>query len=178
MKLEGEKIYLQEGLVEENYPYLLEWFHDVEVVGYAIWAKKGLALKDVDDLKEFITRLENGIVFGIYDKADKFIGYTALADLRDKEECEFVIFIMDKNYWGKGIGLEITNLMVDYAFNDLQIKKVILTTSEFHKYAIKLYEKAGFKKTNLIPNDRTIFHNGEWVLSGTVEMEIENKRGQ
>jgi len=45
MNLAGEKIYLKEGLVEENYPRLLEWFHDVEVMGYIGWVKKGLALR-------------------------------------------------------------------------------------------------------------------------------------
>lgn len=175
MQLAGEKIYLKEGLAEENYPRLLEWFHDLEIMGYIGWVKKGLALKDVLELKAYIAELEDGIIFGIYDYADKFIGYTSLSDFVGKEECEFGIFILDKNYWGKGIGLEITNLMLDYAFNDLQMEKVILTTSEFHENAIKLYEKAGFKKTKLIPNDRTIFHNGEWVLSGTVEMKIENR---
>lgn len=173
MKLKGEKIYLKEGLVEENYPLLLEWFHDLEIMGYIGWVKKGLALKDVPELKKFIAELEDGIIFGIYDHADKFIGYTSLSDFKGKEECEFGIFILDKSYWGKGIGLEITKLMLDYAFDNLQMKKVILTTSEFHTSAIRLYEKAGFRKTGLIPNDRTIFHNGEWVLSGTVEMEIE-----
>ncbi|TAK95870.1 N-acetyltransferase [Patescibacteria group bacterium] len=173
MKLTGEKVYLQEGLTEENYPLLLEWFRDLELMKYISWVKRGMALKDVSELKKFISELEDGIIFGIYDQMDKFIGYTSLSDFKDKEECEFGIFILDKNYWGQGIGTEATQLTLDYAFNQLGVEKVVLSTSEFHAGAIRLYERAGFHRTALLPNDRTIFHQGEWVLSGTVEMAIK-----
>jgi RimJ/RimL family protein N-acetyltransferase len=176
MILRSKQIYLKEGLVEENYPFLLGWFHDLEVMKYIGWVKKGLALKNIEELKDFIAELEDGIIFGVYDHDDKFIGYATLSDFKGKEECEFGIFILDKNFWGKGIGMEVTRLMLDYAFKQLGMEKVLLSTSEFHKNAIRLYEKAGFKKTNLISNDRTIFHNGVWVLSGTVVMEIKNQK--
>ena len=84
-------------------------------------------MKNTQELKEFISELENGIIFGIYSCLDdKFIGYTSLSDFREKEECEFGIFILDKNYQGKGLGKEVTKLMLEYAFNDLEIEKVIL----------------------------------------------------
>jgi RimJ/RimL family protein N-acetyltransferase len=173
MTIKGEKIYLKKDLREDNYPLLLEWFGDLEVMKYIGWVKRGLALKDVDELKEFISELEDGVIFGIYDHEDTFIGYTSLSDFDGKEECEFGIFILDKNYWGRGIGLEVTKLMLDYAFDQLEMKKVILSTSEFHSKGTRLYEKAGFEKVELIPSDRTIFHNDKWVLSGTVIMEIK-----
>lgn len=175
MKITGEKIYLKEGLAEENYPLLLKWFGDLEIMKYIGWVEKGLALKDIDDLKKFITQLEDGVIFGIYSVDNEFIGYTSLSDFEGREECEFGIFILDRDYWGRGIGEDVTRLMLEYGFNELKMEKIILSTSEFHTKAIALYEKSGFKKTKLIPNDRTIFHSGEWVLSGTVEMEIRRE---
>lgn len=175
MILQGKQIYLKKNLVEENYPLLLEWFHDLELMKYVSWVKRGLTLRNVEELKDFIAELENGIIFGIYDYDNKFIGYTTFSDFKGKEECEFGIFILDKNYWGKGIGFEVTKLMLDYAFNELEIRKVTLSTSEFHKKAVELYEKAGFKRTKIIPRDRVIYHNEKWLLSGTIEMEIERK---
>lgn len=171
--MKTEKVYLEKGLTEENYPLLLNWFHDLEIMKYIGWVKKGLALRDIQELKNFIAELENGIIFGIYNADNKFIGYTSLSDFKGKEECEFGIFILDKNYWGRGIGEDVTRLMLNYGFSELKMRKIILSTSEFHTKAIALYEKAGFKKTKLIPNDRTIYHNNEWLLSGTVEMEIK-----
>lgn len=174
--MKTDKIYLKKGLTEENYPLLLEWFHDLETMQYVGWVKTGLALKDVEELKKFVAELEDGIIFGIYDNNDQFIGYTSFSDFVGKEECEFGIFILDRNYQGKGIGTDVTKLMLKYAFSELGIKKIVLSTSELHTKAIALYEKAGFKKAKIIPSDRMIFHNGKWVLSGTVEMEIEKEQ--
>lgn len=175
MILQGEKMYLKEGLSGENYPLLLKWFGDIKLMSYVSFVKQALELKTIDELKKLLAEVENGSVFGIYTYEDKFIGYTSLSDFKGKDECEFSIFILDDNYWGKGIGQEATKLTLEYAFNNLGMKKVTLETSEFHDVAIKLYEKAGFKKTALIPQDRTIFHNGRWVLSGTVWMEIKKE---
>jgi len=175
MILKGEKIYLQKDFVEENYPFLLEWFRDLDLINYVSWVKKGLALKNIEELKNLISQLEDGIIFGIYSFDEKFIGYASLADFRGQEECEFGIFILDKNFWGKGIGLEVSRLVLKYAFEELEIEKIVLSTSEFHHKAIKMYEQLGFKKTKIIPEDRTIFHDGNWILSGTVEMETKKQ---
>ena len=176
MLMQGEKVYLKEGFAEENYPLLLNWFHDLEVMGYIGWVKRGLALENVEQLKSFIAELEGGIIFTINDKEDNFIGYTSLCDFKGKEECEFGIFILDKTYWGKGIGMEVTRLMLRHAFEGLKMQKVVLSTSELHKNAIRLYEKCGFVMEKVIPNDRTILHGGKWVSCGTVEMKIEQRK--
>lgn len=175
--IKGKRVCLEEGLKDEHYPLLLQWFHDLEVMKYVGWVRKGLALKTAGEVKSFISQLEgrNAIIFSIYANDNTFIGYTSFCDFKGKEECEYGIFIFDKNYQGRGIGTEVTNIMLKYAFEQLGVEKVILTTSEFHQGAIKLYEKAGFRKSKLIPNDRTIYHDGKWVLSGTVEMEIKKE---
>lgn len=173
MTLQGKQIYLKENLSEENYPLLLKWLTNLEIIGYLYSAKRMVEFKTVEDIKGFLAEEKDEIFWEIHTKDDKFIGYTSLCSFQKKEQCEFSVFVLDKNYWSKGIGLEVTNMMLDYAFNKSQMKKVVLETSEFHQSAIKMYEKAGFKKAEVIPNDRTVFHEGNWVLSGSLIMEIE-----
>ena len=175
MILRGKQIYLKEHLLEENYSLILNAFHDIEFVKYLSFAKQALALNDINDLKDFIAEFEGESIFEIYDYNNKFIGYTFLSDFKEREECEFGIFILDKNCWGKGIGSEVTRLMLEYAFNELNFEKVVLSTSEFNHAAINIYEKAGFKRIELLSEDRVIFHNDKWVLSGTVLMEIKKE---
>ena len=86
----------------------------------------------------------------------------------------FNIFILDKNYWGKGIGKETTQIMMDYAFCELQIKRIVLETSELNKNALKLYEKMGFKISQILTDDRISFHNGKWTKNSSVMMYLEN----
>lgn len=174
MQTQGQKIYLQRNLAEEIYPQLLQWIHDLEVMRYVYWVREGLNIKDVVELKKFIADIEGtmAMIFSIYAIDGNFIGYTSLCDFEKKDSCEYSIFIFNKDYWGQGIGQEVTKLMLDYAFIDLQMEKVLLATSEQHQQAIRLYEKMGFQLMQKIPNDRTIFHQGQWQLSGSVEMEI------
>lgn len=174
MALQGKQIYLKENLSEENYPLLLKWLTDLEIIGYLYSAKRMVEFKAVKDVKNFLAEEKDEMFWEIYTQDNKFIGYTSLCSFQGKEQCEFSVFILDKNYWGKGIGLESTKMMLDYVFNKLRMKKVVLETSEFHEGAIKMYEKAGFEKVEIIPNDRTVFHDGKWVLSGSVIMSINN----
>lgn len=173
MKLQGNQIYLKENLSEENYPWLLKWLTDIEIISYLYSAKRLINFKTLKDIKNFLAEEKDELFWEIYTQNNAFVGYTSLSSFQGKEHCEFSVFILDKNYWGKGIGLEVIKLMLNYAFGELGMKKVVLETSEFHQSAIRLYEQAGFKKVKIVPNDRTVFHDGEWVLSGSVVMERE-----
>lgn len=173
--LRGEKFYLKKGLEEADYPLILRGYTDLEVINYVSFALETIKFKTVQEAKEFTLEVEGQIIFGIYTPEDAFIGYTTLSEFDGKDECEFSIFILDKNYWGKGIGLEATKMMLAYAFDKLGIRKVVLYTSEYHKRAIELYKKAGFQEKKKIPNDRVVFENGGWLLSGTILMEIKSK---
>ena len=173
MILQGNQIYLKESLSEENYLLLLKWLTDLETIGYLYSAKRMVGFKTITDVKDFLTEEKDEMFWGIYTKEGKFIGYTSLCSFQGKEQCEFSIFILDKNYWGRGVGLEVINLMLKHTFNELGMKKIVLETSEFHQGAIRLYERAGFKRIETLPNDRTVLHNGGWVLGGSVIMSIE-----
>ena len=54
------------------------------------------------------------------------------------------MLIGEKQYWNQGIGTEAVRLMLDHAFNGLEIPEVILAVKEGNKGAIRLYEKVGF----------------------------------
>jgi RimJ/RimL family protein N-acetyltransferase len=172
--LKSERVFLREGLREEDYPLILKGYNDLEAVNFVNFAKKTVGFKTVQEAKEFVNGIENEIVFGIYTIENEFIGYATL-EPEGENACEYAIFILDKNYRGKGIGAEVTKIVTDYVFNKLGFEKIILTTSEHHKKAIALYEKMGFRQTEIIPDDREIFLDGKWISSGTVVMELKNK---
>lgn len=174
MKIKGDQVYLVKNLSEDCFRDLLKWFTDIEVMKYISFAKRTLKFKDVDEAKFFTKELKDTIFFKILTKEGKSIGYTTLSRFKGKDECEFGILIGDKNYWGKGIGEEASKLTLEYGFNTLKLKKIKLSTSEFHKSAIKLYKKIGFKVFEIKKDARIIYHNKEWIKSDTVLMEISS----
>lgn len=156
---------------EEDYPHILKGYQDLSVIGFVNFAKIVCQFKTFEEAKEFVNGIKNETVFEIYTSENKFIGYATL-EPEGEDACEYAIFILDKDYWGKGIGEEVTKIMLDYIFNNLEFKKAILNVAELHKKVIALYEKTGFRKVKTIPNDREIYLDGKWIKSGTVEMEL------
>ncbi|ATH06702.1 hypothetical protein BIY24_01730 [Halobacteriovorax marinus] len=57
----------------------------------------------------------------------------------------FSIFIGDKNFWGRGIGSEVTHKVLSHAFDDLNLHRVCLYVLGSNLRARSMYEKIGFK---------------------------------
>jgi RimJ/RimL family protein N-acetyltransferase len=79
-------------------------------------------------------------------ETERHIGNVQLINIADGE-AEFHLFIAEMEYWGKGIGGEATALILDYAFNTLQLDKVVLDVNPENSGAIAIYKKMGFKET-------------------------------
>ena len=58
---------------------------------------------------------------------------------------ELGIIIGDKEEWGKGFAQEAINLVIDYCFKSLKIRKINLGVLSENFAAVKLYLKIGFK---------------------------------
>ncbi len=63
-------------------------------------------------------------------------------------------------YWGKGIASEALNLFVDYAFEELDIKRLFTAVFEYNPASIKVLEKAGFKHEGI--SKKSIIKNNEF----------------
>ena len=53
--------------------------------------------------------------------------------------------IGETDYWGKGYGIDVMNVILRYAFTELNLNRVTLTVFEYNPRAIRSYEKAGFR---------------------------------
>jgi RimJ/RimL family protein N-acetyltransferase len=97
---------------------------------------------------------------------DEVIGTCELDFINwDTQECKVCRFLIGSSYRGKGYGTESLRMVVDYAFNEINMKKVKLTVFDFNTAARRCYEKVGFVVTGESKRP-----NG-WVA---IEMEISN----
>ena len=76
---------------------------------------------------------------------DQYIGNIQLTDITSSD-AQYHIFIGETEFWGKGIAKRATNLILDYAFNHLDLNRVYLEVNPLHQAAIIVYEKSGFVK--------------------------------
>ena len=59
----------------------------------------------------------------------------------------FGILVGESAYRGRGLGTEVTRLMLDYAFTALGLHNVLLTVWEFNPAGLRAYTKAGFRES-------------------------------
>ena len=53
--------------------------------------------------------------------------------------------IGEPEHWNKGYGTDIMNVLLRFAFSEINLRRVTLTVFEYNRRAIRSYEKAGFQ---------------------------------
>lgn len=143
----GKSLYLR-GLeksdLEGDY---FQWLNDQDVTKYL---DSGNFPNTIENMEEFYRNTVlsgNNVIFAIVDiESDKHIGNIKLGPINwIKRISSMGIMIGDKDCWGKNYGIESIKLVLDYAFNKLNLHKITLGVVANHDAATKVYEKAGFK---------------------------------
>ncbi|MDQ6467865.1 GNAT family protein [Exiguobacterium acetylicum] len=139
---------------------VLKWVNDPEIkemIGTLypvsdVEHKKWFNTKQIDPLnKTFIISNMNDDILGL-------IGLTNTNLIN--RNAELFIYIGEKQYWGKGLGLSAVNTLCDFAFKNMNLYKVYLNVFEYNSNAIKTYIKAGFKTEGVFQEH--IYKNGEY----------------
>ena len=146
--LSGEHIYLR-PLTESdvNGPYL-KWFNDPEVSAanghhYRPFTK--------DEALAYVHRAAvatDEFVLAIAARDDnRHIGNVTLRRIDAiAKSAEFAIVIGDKTAWGKGYGKEVGRLVLDHAFNELNLQRVHCGTYETNTGMQKLAAFLGMQE--------------------------------
>ncbi len=76
---------------------------------------------------------------------DKLIGFVVLFGIKwSNQTAEMAIGIGEAEYRGKGYGQDTLQLILNYAFSELNLHRVGLTVMDYNEAAIRAYERAGF----------------------------------
>ena len=82
------------------------------------------------------------------------------------KQTELGIMIGDKNYWGKGYGTEAVQLLLEYLFSVLNLKRVYLHTLSWNYRAQASFIRAGF---NVVRSVRRGGH--DFILMEVIESD-------
>lgn len=95
------------------------------------------------------------VELAIEDKASgAHIGVTGLHSMNHvARSAEFRILIGDKAFWNGGFGTEVTQLMVAYGFEVLNMHKVWLGVTADNVGAVRCYEKVGFVQEGVLRDE-------------------------
>lgn len=171
-KIIGEKVYLRKLSLADASPAYCGWLNDKEVNKYV-----GTKSCTITELKDYIVQKSNNpncFFVGIFDKkSDLHIGTIKLEPIDwRKKEARLGLLIGNKNYWGKGIGVEATKLIVDYALGKLGLNRIIVSVYLENKPAVSVYEKAGFKFYAIKKSDRRFDKLFDQLMMSIIMMSI------
>ncbi len=144
-KLVGKKCYLSPFNPEDAERYAA-WLNDMEVVQNLTLVQKVISLAAEREKLEELSR--KGHHYAIVESAsDEPIGGCGFVNLDPVDAtAEVGIFIGDKERWGRGYGEEALRLLLDYGFNILNLRNIMLRVASFNLRAQRCYRKLGFRE--------------------------------
>jgi len=150
--LMGERIYLKPLEKEDLKGPYRSWINDPEITRYLTAGTFPITDEELEAYLQKHLNSNNSILFGIVEKeSGKHIGNVRiyLIDWVNRTASRGIM-IGDKSAWGKGYGLEVMNLISEYAFERLNLNKLKGGAICGNKGASRVSEKAGYKKEGVL----------------------------
>jgi [ribosomal protein S5]-alanine N-acetyltransferase len=159
---EGATVLLRPLERSDLNPRYLGWLNDPEVTRYTEIGTFPSTSEDLENYFRAITGSRNDVILAIVDKrSGQHVGNVKLGPIHwTHRSATLGILIGEKEFWGKGVGLEATRLMVEYGFGRLNLNRIDLGVFAEHEAAVHCYEKAGFKIEGRMRED--LFQDGEY----------------
>ena len=159
-KIVGNKVYLS-PMNSDDYLKYVEWLNDYDVA-------KGINnytnIVSINSEKEWLDKAGNDkYTFAIVCMDNnELIGNISLMNVNGIDKtAELGIFIGNKEKHSCGYGNEAIMLLLNYAFNHINLNNIMLKVYSFNTGAIKAYEKCGFKTFGVWKNSH--YFEGEYV---------------
>jgi len=129
----------------------IEEFYEIvkkNEVGKWLGLGKGMPFEEAEEYVTKIIKHWAKYHFGVWAVIDKtseeIMGHCGLRYMDDTEDIE-IIYLLDPKYWGKGYATEAGNEVIQYAFNSLQVNKLMARVRTNNSKSKKVMDKLGFE---------------------------------
>ena len=144
--------------VEAMYQYR----NDPEIVSSLGLFSKGFSRQDITEWIEFHRKDTEDLVWTIVDSEDHCIGHCGLYRINSRTGVAIIgICIGQSDFRGKGIGKGIIGSVLDYAFNQMNLRKIRAEVMATNLAALNLFEQAGFQAEGILREAK--YRNGQYL---------------
>jgi RimJ/RimL family protein N-acetyltransferase len=128
-------------------PSVIRWYQDREIGRLTRYQARPMSEVDIERFFQLRMLAPDALAYSIAELPDwRFVGFTTFSTLDgDNGSVLFHITIGERDAWGRGLGTEATELMLEHAFERLGLHRVGLSVFSYNVRAIRAYEKAGFR---------------------------------
>lgn len=135
---------------ESDLPHFQRWLADEELRRWMGGMEEQPTIEEEFDW--YVNRRQDpdSILWTIETADGVLLGSVELRLSPQNRRAEVGITILDRSHWGEGYGTEAMRLVLEYAFGELELNRVDLTTDAENARAIRSYEKCGFVREGLM----------------------------
>jgi len=178
MLFQKENLLIRELEWKDKY-LLSKWLSDPEVLQYYEGRDNPF---DVEKMEQQFFDEEADTTRCIIEFNEVPIGYVQFYKIGEAErrnygygESSEIIYGMDQfigesAYWNKGVGTQLVRAVVAYLVEAKGADRIVMDPQTWNERAIRCYEKCGFKKVKLLPENE--LHEGEyrdcWLIEYTL----------
>ena len=162
--LTGEVVYLANVDMEKDLPVVFRWYSDINFMRYI---SRGMPrFSTLKGMEEWFGAENND---GRYSRPmairrrsdDTLVGICAYKDINAQVgSCLFWVGIDPDGTQGQGYGTDAVQVMLRYAFREMNMQRVGLEVGEFNDAAQRVYEKCGFQIEGTIR--RSMYRDGRF----------------
>lgn len=153
--IEGAAVRLR-PLEERDLPTCVDWMNDREVTRWLAAIGEPPTLEDEQDWYDRRRADPDSVMWAIETAEGRLVGNVELRITPAARRAEMGIVVGDKSVWNRGYGTGTVRMVLRYAFEELELNRVDLTTDEANYRAIRCYEKCGFQREGLLRQHRLI----------------------
>lgn len=161
-------------LQKQDASYLVKWLSDERVLRFYEGRDRP---HDLELVREHFYQEEESIARCIVTYCRQPIGYAQFYPLEPTAKQDYgygeasIIYGMDQfigetEYWNRGLGTELVNVLLNHLYRTLHAEAVVLDPQAWNLRAIRCYEKCGFRKVKLLPGHE--WHEGSmrdcWLM--------------
>jgi RimJ/RimL family protein N-acetyltransferase len=146
--LHGKRLRLT-ALSKEDLPTITRWQYNNEFLRFfdalPAYPKNKAALEQWLEERQ---KEKDAFLFAVRPRNENtLLGYVELDGILWTHQVGWAsIAIGDPAHWGQGFGTEAMQLLLAFAFDELNLHRVQLTVFSYNARAIALYEKLGFQR--------------------------------
>ncbi|NLG49454.1 MAG: GNAT family N-acetyltransferase [Chloroflexi bacterium] len=144
--LAGEKVRLV-ALTRGDASLVASWYADTEFM--RLLDADVAFPKSEEDIGRMIDdarRQNTSFMFGVRRIADEqLVGIVELNDILWQHGVGWLTIAIAREFWGQGLGTEALRLLVQYAFMELNLRRLQLTVFDYNERAMAVYRKCGFQ---------------------------------
>lgn len=154
-----ERIILRE--IEENdLKFIVEWRNDPDIRNYLFSYLPLSMMKQRRWYEQYSVDSTKQIFIIELKKEKRPIGTIGLTDIDYKNQKAEMGILVERSVQKIGIGTDSLNLLLTYAYDEMNLRKITAKVFDDNSHAIRLYEKLGFIREGLLKKD--IFKTGEY----------------